>query len=120
MSNNGGSLTSHVRIDHAMRAAEALGHRLAGRSYDEIGALMGFSRQRAHVLVKGELDRLSGTIPGISSETDFRDDLSIEEGSENRPGEDCEDGEGVSEENRDESATQVSPTAAGSLPRRVQ
>jgi hypothetical protein len=59
-SNNGGSLTSHVRIAHALRAREALELRLAGFNYAQIGERMGFSRQHAHQLVTEELGRVNG------------------------------------------------------------
>jgi hypothetical protein len=51
--------TSCDRITRAENAREAMGLRLAGLNYEQIGRRMGFTRQRAHQLVKEELSRIN-------------------------------------------------------------
>jgi hypothetical protein len=51
--------SSSARISRSQRAMMALDFRLAGKTYREVGQLMGFSEQRAHQLVTQELQRLN-------------------------------------------------------------
>jgi hypothetical protein len=53
------SQASAKRIGAAQRRMQALGLRLEGKRYREIGEIMGFSEQRAHKLVTTELSRLN-------------------------------------------------------------
>ncbi len=52
-------MTSPERITRAENAREALGLRLQGLNFDQIGYRMGFSRQRAHTIVTEELGRVN-------------------------------------------------------------
>jgi hypothetical protein len=52
--------SNYARIGRAQNAREALELRLQGLTFDQIGARMGFSRQRAHALVTEELARVNG------------------------------------------------------------
>ena len=52
-------MTSSDRIQRAQNAREALELRLQGLTFDQIGARMGFSRQRAHAIVAEELARVN-------------------------------------------------------------
>jgi hypothetical protein len=52
------SQTSATRLQASQRRVEALQLRLAGQTYAQLGQQLGCSPQRAHVIIKAEMDQL--------------------------------------------------------------
>jgi hypothetical protein len=61
--------TSARRLTAAQRRTIALEQRKRGRTFQQIGSLLGISRQAAHKLVKTELDRLKKQCNELAEET---------------------------------------------------